>query len=137
MAGNSLRQPYAATIELGRLGPDAVALGAATLPVAALLARGGAAAAPAGPIGPQWKSAKPAQGPIEGIPAIGELRRIRRKRMGTGGWSRAAGPRKFADSAMVGAVRRDRRGSPIAGGPLITGAVRKGASRWTRGLRLR
>jgi predicted NBD/HSP70 family sugar kinase len=35
---HSLRHPFAQTsIELGRLGPDAVALGAATLPVEALL----------------------------------------------------------------------------------------------------
>ena len=36
---HSLRYPFAQTsIELGRLGPDAVALGAATLPIEALLA---------------------------------------------------------------------------------------------------
>ena len=36
---HSLRYPFARTsIELGRLGPDAVALGAATLPIEALLA---------------------------------------------------------------------------------------------------
>jgi hypothetical protein len=35
---HSLRHPFAQTsIELGRLGPDAVALGAATLPIEALL----------------------------------------------------------------------------------------------------
>ena len=35
---HSLRHPFAATsIELGRLGPDAVALGAATLPIEAVL----------------------------------------------------------------------------------------------------
>ncbi|GAB3423082.1 ROK family protein [Flindersiella endophytica] len=40
---NALRRPFAgASIELGRLGPDAVAVGAATLPVARLLASGGA-----------------------------------------------------------------------------------------------
>jgi predicted NBD/HSP70 family sugar kinase len=39
---NALRRPFAgASIELGRLGPDAVAVGAATLPVARLLASGG------------------------------------------------------------------------------------------------
>jgi predicted NBD/HSP70 family sugar kinase len=39
---HALRQPYSRTrIELCRLGPDAVAMGAATLPVAALLAGGG------------------------------------------------------------------------------------------------
>jgi predicted NBD/HSP70 family sugar kinase len=44
---HSLRQPFAETsIELCRLGPDAVALGAATLPVERLL--NGAATAPAG-----------------------------------------------------------------------------------------
>ena len=41
-ATQALRQPYEqAAIELGRLGVDAVALGAATLPVAQLLAAGG------------------------------------------------------------------------------------------------
>ncbi|MEQ4302068.1 ROK family transcriptional regulator [Plantactinospora sp. B6F1] len=41
-AGQALHQPYQqATIELGQLGIDAVALGAATLPVARLLAVGG------------------------------------------------------------------------------------------------
>ncbi|WP_460916684.1 ROK family protein [Plantactinospora veratri] len=41
-AGQALHQPYEqATIELGQLGIDAVALGAATLPVARLLAAGG------------------------------------------------------------------------------------------------
>jgi hypothetical protein len=41
-AAHALRHPYGRTsIELCRLGPDAVAFGAATLPVAALLARGG------------------------------------------------------------------------------------------------
>ncbi|MFB9235793.1 ROK family transcriptional regulator [Plantactinospora siamensis] len=40
----ALRQPYErASIELGRLGVDAVALGAATLPIARLLAAGGRA----------------------------------------------------------------------------------------------
>ena len=35
---HALRYPFAqTTIELGRLGPDAVALGAATLPIEALL----------------------------------------------------------------------------------------------------
>jgi len=39
---HALGHPYGQTsIELGRLGPDAVAVGAATLPVAALLTRGG------------------------------------------------------------------------------------------------
>jgi predicted NBD/HSP70 family sugar kinase len=43
---NALRRPFAgASIELGRLGPDAVAVGAATLPVARLLASGGAVGA--------------------------------------------------------------------------------------------
>ena len=42
-AERALRHPFSqVTIELGQLGPDAVALGAATLPVAALLARGAA-----------------------------------------------------------------------------------------------
>jgi predicted NBD/HSP70 family sugar kinase len=41
-ARHALRQPYAqTTIELCRLGPDAVALGAATLPMAQLLRAGG------------------------------------------------------------------------------------------------
>ncbi|WP_422768653.1 ROK family transcriptional regulator [Plantactinospora sp. WMMC1484] len=41
-AGQALQKPYEqATIELGQLGVDAVALGAATLPVARLLAAGG------------------------------------------------------------------------------------------------
>jgi predicted NBD/HSP70 family sugar kinase len=41
-ARQALRQPYGqASIELGRLGVDAVALGAATLPIARLLAAGG------------------------------------------------------------------------------------------------
>ncbi len=41
-AAHALRHAYEqTTIELCKLGPDAVALGAATLPVAALLARGG------------------------------------------------------------------------------------------------
>ncbi|WP_244876619.1 ROK family protein [Winogradskya consettensis] len=39
---NALRQPYARTrIDLCQLGPDAVAMGAATLPIAQLLAEGG------------------------------------------------------------------------------------------------
>jgi predicted NBD/HSP70 family sugar kinase len=43
-AERALRHPYGqTTIRLGQLGPDAVALGAATLPVADLLARGAAA----------------------------------------------------------------------------------------------
>jgi predicted NBD/HSP70 family sugar kinase len=42
VARHALRQPYSRTsIELCRLGPDAVATGAATLPVATLLADGG------------------------------------------------------------------------------------------------
>jgi predicted NBD/HSP70 family sugar kinase len=42
VARHALRQPYSRTrIELCRLGPDAVAMGAATLPVATLLAAGG------------------------------------------------------------------------------------------------
>ncbi|UQU66984.1 ROK family protein [Couchioplanes caeruleus] len=41
-ARNALRQPYSRTrIELCQLGPDAVAMGAATLPIARLLADGG------------------------------------------------------------------------------------------------
>ncbi len=41
-AAHALRHPFGqTTIELGQLGPDAVAVGAATLPVSALLARGG------------------------------------------------------------------------------------------------
>jgi predicted NBD/HSP70 family sugar kinase len=45
---HALRRPYSQTeIELCRLGPDAVALGAATLPVAQLLADGGARRSPA------------------------------------------------------------------------------------------
>jgi predicted NBD/HSP70 family sugar kinase len=41
-AAHALRHPYGqTTIEMCELGPDAVAVGAATLPVAALLARGG------------------------------------------------------------------------------------------------
>ncbi|GGK84545.1 ROK family protein [Mangrovihabitans endophyticus] len=45
-ARSALRHPYAKTsIDLGRLGPDAVALGAATRPVARLLADGGLPAA--------------------------------------------------------------------------------------------
>ena len=41
-ARNALRQPYSKTrIDLCQLGPDAVAMGAATLPVARLLAAGG------------------------------------------------------------------------------------------------
>ena len=40
--GQALDRPYQqASVELSHLGPDAVALGAATLPLAALLARGG------------------------------------------------------------------------------------------------
>jgi predicted NBD/HSP70 family sugar kinase len=42
VAAHALRHPLQeVTIELCQLGPDAVAFGAATLPVAALLARGG------------------------------------------------------------------------------------------------
>ena len=42
VASHALRHPLGqTTIELCQLGPDAVAFGAATLPVAALLARGG------------------------------------------------------------------------------------------------
>ena len=49
---HSLRYPFARTsIELGRLGPDAVALGAATLPIEALLS-GTTLAAPQGVPGP-------------------------------------------------------------------------------------
>jgi predicted NBD/HSP70 family sugar kinase len=45
---HALRQPYAQTsIELCELGPDAVAMGAATLPVADLLGNGGIARGPA------------------------------------------------------------------------------------------
>jgi predicted NBD/HSP70 family sugar kinase len=41
-AGQALHQPFEqAAIELGQLGVDAVALGAATLPVARLLTAGG------------------------------------------------------------------------------------------------
>jgi predicted NBD/HSP70 family sugar kinase len=44
-AAHALRQPYAqASIELCQLGVDAVALGAATLPIARLLAAGGTVA---------------------------------------------------------------------------------------------
>ncbi len=47
-AAYALRHPYErATIELGRAGPDAVIMGAATLPLARLLATGGS---PRGPI---------------------------------------------------------------------------------------
>ncbi|GFJ87112.1 hypothetical protein Prum_007540 [Phytohabitans rumicis] len=43
-AAQALRHPYAeASIELCRLGPDAVSVGAATLPMARLLSTGGAA----------------------------------------------------------------------------------------------
>ncbi|MET7518903.1 ROK family protein [Streptomyces sp. NPDC005480] len=43
-AAYALRHPYAqTTIDLGRLGPDAVTVGAATLPLARFLAEGGAA----------------------------------------------------------------------------------------------
>nr|MDT0656683.1 ROK family transcriptional regulator [Micromonospora sp. DSM 115978] len=53
-ARHALRQPYSqVTIELCQLGPDAVAMGAATLPVARLLTDGGAAPA-----------AKPAARPV-------------------------------------------------------------------------
>jgi predicted NBD/HSP70 family sugar kinase len=46
VAAHALRHPLEqTTIELGRLGSDAVAVGAATLPIAALLARGGGAPA--------------------------------------------------------------------------------------------
>nr|WP_269474492.1 ROK family protein [Phytohabitans flavus] len=42
-AAHALRHPYGqASIELCRLGPDAVSVGAATLPVARLLSEGGA-----------------------------------------------------------------------------------------------
>ncbi|WP_412751854.1 ROK family protein [Krasilnikovia sp. M28-CT-15] len=45
-ARNALRQPYSKTrIEVCQLGPDAVAMGAATLPIARLLADGGLPAA--------------------------------------------------------------------------------------------
>jgi predicted NBD/HSP70 family sugar kinase len=48
-AERALRHPFGqTTIQLGQLGPDAVALGAATLPVADLLARGAAPVEPAG-----------------------------------------------------------------------------------------
>jgi predicted NBD/HSP70 family sugar kinase len=48
-AERALRHPFGqTTIQLGLLGPDAVALGAATLPVADLLARGAAPAETAG-----------------------------------------------------------------------------------------
>lgn len=47
-AARALRHPFGqTTIQLGQLGSDAVALGAATLPVADLLARGAAPAEPA------------------------------------------------------------------------------------------
>jgi predicted NBD/HSP70 family sugar kinase len=46
-ARNALRQPYSRTrIDLCQLGPDAVAMGAATLPIARLLADGGLPATP-------------------------------------------------------------------------------------------
>ncbi|RDG35087.1 ROK family transcriptional regulator [Streptomyces corynorhini] len=48
------------TIELGRLGPDAVTVGAATLPLAGFLARGGSRPAAAGP------ASGPASGPVSG-----------------------------------------------------------------------
>jgi predicted NBD/HSP70 family sugar kinase len=48
-AERALRHPFGqTTIQLGQLGPDAVALGAAALPVADLLARGASMAAPGG-----------------------------------------------------------------------------------------
>ncbi|NUT33347.1 MAG: ROK family protein [Hamadaea sp.] len=64
-AEHSLRQPFSqATITLCELGPDAVALGAATLPVARLLADGGlrpeAAALHAGVRGPRVRRLSPA-----------------------------------------------------------------------------
>ena len=52
-ARNALRQPYSRTrIDLCQLGPDAVAMGAATLPIARLLADGGlpATSGPATPL---------------------------------------------------------------------------------------
>lgn len=61
--GYSLRHPAArVTIDLGRLGPDAVTVGAATLPLADFFARGGRPAEPvreggAGEAPPDWRSA--------------------------------------------------------------------------------
>ncbi|GHH73114.1 hypothetical protein GCM10018793_11220 [Streptomyces sulfonofaciens] len=60
--GYSLRHPAArVTIELGRLGPDAVTVGAATLPLADFFARGGRRAEPAreqgqGEAAPDWQA---------------------------------------------------------------------------------
>lgn len=54
-ARHALRQPYAQTsIELCRLGPDAVAMGAATLPMTRLLRDGGVARDPAARPVPAW-----------------------------------------------------------------------------------
>jgi predicted NBD/HSP70 family sugar kinase len=58
---HSLRHPFAqASIELGRLGPDAVALGAATLPVEALLSGTVLAATLSGTVLPATRSDRPA-----------------------------------------------------------------------------
>lgn len=55
--GYALRHAWARTsIEMGRLGPDAVTVGAATLPLADFLARGGSRPAP----GPRTKESGPA-----------------------------------------------------------------------------
>ncbi|MEU8608228.1 ROK family transcriptional regulator [Actinoplanes sp. NPDC048791] len=56
-ARNALRHPYSRTrIDLCQLGPDAVAMGAATLPIARLLADGGLPATP-GPTTPPSRAA--------------------------------------------------------------------------------
>jgi predicted NBD/HSP70 family sugar kinase len=58
-ARNALRHPYSRTsIDLCQLGPDAVAMGAATLPIARLLADGGLPAATTGPATAMSRSAR-------------------------------------------------------------------------------
>ncbi|MEW2544356.1 ROK family transcriptional regulator [Streptomyces sp. NPDC047002] len=62
------------TIEMGRLGPDAVTVGAATLPLAAFLARGGSrlpapSGTAAGTAGVRWRPALPAEPPAPRAPA--------------------------------------------------------------------
>jgi predicted NBD/HSP70 family sugar kinase len=64
-AAYALRHPGAkATIDLGRLGPDAVTVGAAILPLADFFARGGRRleTAPEGPV-PAWRTAREERAP--------------------------------------------------------------------------
>lgn len=75
----ALRHPaQKVTVELGRLGPDAVTVGAAILPLADFFGRGGRRPepAPAGPA-PAWRTVLEDRAPAE--PASGRPDRARRR----------------------------------------------------------